>query len=519
MTSEARFARSGAARAKAEEPEAEGGPEVQAVSATLPRTCSVERLAEFFAQGQSAHGRRLRLGYPAGYFRWLARVPGHDRYLDAALLDHAREVVGAAVSRPLTLGMWSNMKLRSAIRDAVVEGQRERSTKGWVRYLTREKDADLAKALAGLLPEEHYALKAAVIEFLGVVPNLEKSGQESLLLDLILTEARAAGYDYLLCWGHGRPPPPALASRSVPAEAVLEVLAEDDAGLLQAYNGLRYGARTTKQLALATRDRIRGNFVRLRRRIAILPATLRRLATRRPAEHAPPLAAERPDAVRIDAAALLRPVPTEEALTFDGIRIRCVAGPNLSLDDGLVESLRDLLAETQDEYGIFPTYDAPSLRALVSPTRPDRRLVALYATHGDDPRLLLTRDETHDVLSYVASRDGQVLAFLFGHRLPCYEGGPAREAWLIRAQHFRKSLNPIARADVVQRCAEAARAQYGIERSLLVRHAGLLDLLHSRLVLGSRRTPDRLTLYYLPLSERARAELAVLERRLPVGYL
>lgn len=499
-----------------------GANQVQAVPASLPRTCSAERLADFFSRVTSADQARPHLGYPADYFRWLATIPGRDRYMDAALIDQQRSIVGAVISRPLKLGMWSNVKLRAALREAASGGGRYGQEKGWVRYLSRERDRELTAALATVLPEEHHALKAAVIEFLELDPSLADQGYDRTLLDVILTEARAEEYDYILCWGNGTPLP-ACNSRAVAAEAVLEMLPEHDAGLLRVYNTARYGARATRLWVRAQRTAMD---LAVRR----AGSWLRRLAVRlrRPAGGPKRLKAG-PERWRQETGGQPRPsghgrpIPTdrkEEALTFDGIRVLCVGGPNLTMSDALVERLRSLMSDTQENYGIFPTYDAHQLRALLAPAHGNSRFASLYASRREARRLDASADPPHDVLSCVAVRGDDVLAFLFGHRLPWFGAhGWVEEAWLVRAVHFRRGLHVLTRADIVQRCADAVASLYGIRRVLVLRPAGLGEHCFSRLVLGSTRTADRLALYYVPLSERAMAEQAVLARRLPVGYV
>ena len=502
--------------------------------ASLPRTCSPERLAEFFHRAAAPRRGQPRLGYPASYFRWLAAIPGRDSYMDAALIDDDRNIVGAAISRPLTLGMWSNVKLRAAIRDAIAGSGSDRSAKGWVRYLTREKDADLAMALAHLLPEEHYALKAAVIEFLQLDPDLAGQGCEQVLLDVILNEARAAGYDYVLCWDEDAPLKSGRAARAVAAEAVLETLPEGDAGLLRLYNLARYGARAARLWVRARRAAAARWLVRARCWLLgvgywalgkVLGTRGRGLwigrgsgaTDRRPAAGGQRMAAtgsgtQHPSPVT-------QP-PLPDTRTFDGALIRRVAGPSLPLTDDLVERLRDLMADTQENYGIFPTYDGARLRALLTPAHDAARFPTVYASQpGDGPSILAT-GLGHDVLTYVATKGDQVLACLFGHRLPWFTAdGRAEETWVIRAVYFSRHLGLLRRADVVQRCVEAAAAQYGIRRVLMLRPAGLGEHFFSRFVLGTQRRPDRLLLRYIPLSESALAEEAVLARRLPIGYV
>ena len=514
--------------------------QVQAVPASLPRTCSPERLVEFLHRAAAPRRGEPRLGYPASYFRWLAAIPGRDRYMDAALIDDDRNIVGAAISRPLTLGMWSNVKLRAAIRDAIAGGGSDRSAKGWVRYLTREKDADLAMAMAHLLPEEHYALKAAVIEFLHLDPDLAGQGREQVLLDVILSEARAAGYDYVLCWGEDVPLKSARATRAVAAEAVLETLPEGDAGLLRLYNFARYGAQAVRLWVRARRAAaartIRQTRLRLRKKASALRYRVSGIRRRRPGDAgkvagagdpgspagprcAPPdtrpVASEPPPS----SAGTRHPTPDTLA-TFDGALIRRVAGPSLPLTDDLVERLRDLMGDTQENYGIFPTYDGARLRALLTPAHDASRFHTVYASQpGDGPSILAT-GLGHDVLTYVATKGDQVLACLFGHRLPWFTAdGQAEETWVIRAVYFSRHLGLLRRADVVQRCADAAATQYGIRRVLMLRPAGLGEHFLSRIVLGTQRRPDRLLLRYIPLSESALAEEAVLARRLPIGYI
>jgi len=165
---------------------------VMAVPAGLPQTGGADRLALFFGARLDRPGRAA-LGYPPEYFRWLTRITGGASYLDAALIGDvnsrgatgeariggtgrltgpsaSRPLLGAAITRPLTLAIWSNMKLRAALRETVAENERQHSTKGWVRHLTRARDAELADALARLLPENHYSLRAAIVEFLDADP-------------------------------------------------------------------------------------------------------------------------------------------------------------------------------------------------------------------------------------------------------------------------------------------------------------------------------------------------------------
>jgi hypothetical protein len=195
-----------------------------------------------------------------------------------------------------------------------------------------------------------------------------------------------------------------------------------------------------------------------------------------------------------------------------------LGGPDLSISDELLGQLRDLMTDTQDDYGIFPTYDVARLRALLAPAHAGARFPPTFNARADSQ--ILAPGLGHDVLTYVATQDGQMITCLFGHRLPWLgSDGEAEDTWLVRVAYFRGDLGAFRRADVVQRCAEAAAADYGIRRVLFLRRAGLGERFFSRFVLGARRQPDRLTLHYIPLSESALAEEAVLQRRLPVGYV
>ena len=217
-------------------------PGYQVVPATLAQTTSVARLAEFYYRATRGKDS-ARLVYPAAYFEWVERLPGANRYLDAVLIGPEHHVAGLALARPLTLGMWANMKLRSAIQEASAVTPADRSPKGWVRYLTRLKDRDLAVALSTVLPEEFYALRSAVVEFLEVDPAVagtESAARqlESTLLDVLVGEARTSGYDYILAWVDAGRPIPRLAG-SAGAAAIYEELPTVDRAILGLVNAVK----------------------------------------------------------------------------------------------------------------------------------------------------------------------------------------------------------------------------------------------------------------------------------------
>ena len=488
----------------------------QVVPATLAQTTSVARLAEFYYRATRGKDS-ARLVYPAAYFEWVERLPGTNRYLDAVLIGPEHQVAGLAFARPLTLGMWANMKLRSAIQEASVETPADRSPKGWVRYLTRLRDRDLALALSTVLPEEFYALRSAVVEFLEVAPEVAGTEAaacqlESTLLDVLVGEARTSGYDYVLAWVDATRPIPKLA-RSAGATAIYEELPTADRALLGIVNATRAAFRSLVGWVAAERAAL----ARIPKRVGGAVAEAR-AGHWREAFHL-----QTDEHGNVDWAAMAREQRERQmgdAVTLGGIRLRRIGSPATPLDANLIERLRDLIANASERYTLFPTYSAEQVLAALTPSSPSGRFVNRYAAVREANSQAKSTDLEHDVLAFAAERKGRILGLVFGHRLPRLgkEGLP-HEVFVIRATYFATDVSPITRADLLRTAADAARNAFGIGRTLYLRPAGLGEFAFSRYVLGAKRASAPLTLHYLPLSERARAEEAILERRLPVGYL
>ena len=488
----------------------------QVVPATLAQTTSVARLAEFYYRATHAKGS-ARLVYPTAYFEWVERLPGANRYIDAVLIGPRHQVAGLALARPLTLGMWANMKLRSAIQEASAKTPADRTTKGWVRYLTHLRDRDLAVALSTVLPEEFYALRSAVVEFLEVDPELagpEFSARqlESTLLDVLVSEARTSGYDYVLAWADAARSIPVLA-RAAGATAIYEELPTADGTLLGLVNGTKEAYRSAV-----------GWVAEKRAALARIPARVRfALAEIRAGRWQSALQPQAGEPADVDWEALAREQRDRQmgnAVTLGGIRLRRIGSPVTPLDADLVEKLRDLIANDSERYALFPTYSAEQVLAALTPTSPSGRFVNRYTAVREADIQAKSTDLEHDVLAFAAEREGRTLGLIFGHRLPriSRESLP-HEVYVIRAAYFAADVGPVDRADLLRTAADAARHAFGIGRTLYLRPAGLGDFAFSRYVLGARPASEPLTLYYLPLSERARAEEAILEHRLPVGYL
>jgi hypothetical protein len=486
------------------------------VPATLAQTTSVERLARFY-YGASRGRDSTRLIYPAAYFEWVERLPGANRYLDAVLIDSEHRVAGLAFARPLTLGMWANMKLRSAIQEASAIAPYDRSAKGWVRYLTRLRDRDLAIALQTVLPEEFYALRTAVVEFLEVAPELAESDEgarerESVLLDVLLGEARASGYDYVLVWSEAGRPVRQL-SRAAGSTALYEEIPAAERGVLGVVNFWRRLYRSIVGWVGAKRASLARIPGRLRRRLAEARAGHWRKA----------LFLQADERGEVDWDAIVREQRERLAadpVTLDGIRIRRIGSAATPLDAVLVGRLRDLIANASERFALFPTYSPEQVLAALTPTHAETRFINRYAAIHEAAADFSRTDLDHDTLAFAAERDGRILALIFGHRLPRLDGdGIPYETFAIRAAYFAPDLGAITRADLLQHAAEGARRALGIGTAIYLRPAGLRHFAFSRYVLGARRASAPLHLRYLPLSERARAEEGILRRTLPIGYL
>jgi hypothetical protein len=214
------------------------------VPSSLAKTCSLERLSAFFESlpwpvGEPGPADR-------GLIAALRALPGHDAYLDAALVAETGVLLAVALSQALTarLSLGRHYTPGRGTANPPTASQR-----AWVRFLTRRQGDEIADRL-GVIAErsatEHAAL---LVDAEGGLPGLSPALRE-LPIRAIADEARRRGFSLLIRRGVH-----VTAMTGIIHESAIVAVPESDQGLVWVHSSALLAVRwLVRQSHRAWRD-------------------------------------------------------------------------------------------------------------------------------------------------------------------------------------------------------------------------------------------------------------------------